>query len=271
MRYPVRAVTRPASLSGQQNGKVAPDRLRSVVTPGGTGTFAAPAESAWVALCGAAERAGHTLVPFSTYRSYEKQEALFLSRYKTIPKAGADTKFWKSRTWWCHVPPTTAAPGTSNHGWGLAVDVRVRRGGTVKPIDEPALAWLLAGNALAHGFSWEIQSEPWHIRYFAGDNPPTLPEDDDMDEATFKTWVREVLNEGTGDGQKTWASTSKADLATSQQTFNYARATAAAVARLAATPASTVNTSALAAEIVDLMDDDFAAAVANELKRRLES
>jgi hypothetical protein len=43
------------------------------------------------------------------------------------------------------------------------------------------------------------------------------PEEDDMpDEATFKRWVREVLNEGTGAGQKSWAGTSKAQLDASQ-------------------------------------------------------
>src|SRR5690606_19800620 len=128
------------------------------------------------------ERAGHVLVPFSTYRSYEAQRTLFLARYRTSPKANTDVKTWNGQTWYRHTGATTAAPGTSNHGWGLAVDVRVMRGGQAHPIDSPALAWLLAGNALRHGFSWEIQSEPWHLRFFAGD---TLahdhpPQEDDM-------------------------------------------------------------------------------------------
>lgn len=43
------------------------------------------------------------------------------------------------------------------------------------------------------------------------------PEEDDMDETTFKQWIREVLNEGTGKGQRSWADTSKAQLAQAQQ------------------------------------------------------
>jgi hypothetical protein len=33
------------------------------------------------------------------------------------------------------------------------------------------LEWLLA-NADWFGFSWELQSEPWHLRYYVGDRVP---------------------------------------------------------------------------------------------------
>ena len=56
-----------------------------------------------------------------------------------------------------------AAPGTSNHNLGIAVDVANANGVVLK--------WL-EGNALEFGFSWEIQSEPWHLRYVAGDVTP---------------------------------------------------------------------------------------------------
>jgi len=56
-----------------------------------------------------------------------------------------------------------AAPGTSNHNLGIAVDIWSASG--------KRLEWLLA-NALRFGWSWELQSEPWHIRYVAGDNVP---------------------------------------------------------------------------------------------------
>jgi LAS superfamily LD-carboxypeptidase LdcB len=57
-----------------------------------------------------------------------------------------------------------AVPGTSNHGWGLACDVwNVGQNGR--------LEWLL-DNAKRFGFSWEVQSEPWHIRYVLGDDLP---------------------------------------------------------------------------------------------------
>lgn len=50
-----------------------------------------------------------------------------------------------------------------------------------------------------------------------------------MDEATFKQWVRDVLNEGAGQGTLSWAQTSQATLAGVQANFN---AIAAAKAEL---------------------------------------
>jgi LAS superfamily LD-carboxypeptidase LdcB len=56
-----------------------------------------------------------------------------------------------------------AVPGTSNHNLGIAVDIANASG--------KRLEWMLA-NAHKYGFSWELQSEPWHIRYVAGDDIP---------------------------------------------------------------------------------------------------
>lgn len=58
---------------------------------------------------------------------------------------------------------TAAVPRRSNHGWGLALDIR--------SIPAVVVAWLCA-NAWRYGFSAEIQSEVWHWRYFAGDQIP---------------------------------------------------------------------------------------------------
>ena len=56
-----------------------------------------------------------------------------------------------------------AAPGTSNHNLGIAIDVANANG--------KILEWLLA-NADDYGFTWELQEEPWHIRYVCGDAIP---------------------------------------------------------------------------------------------------
>ncbi len=53
--------------------------------------------------------------------------------------------------------------GIVNHNLGIAIDIANASG---KRLD-----WLLK-NALDFGFSWELQSEPWHLRYTAGDNVP---------------------------------------------------------------------------------------------------
>ncbi len=51
-----------------------------------------------------------------------------------------------------------AVPGTSQHGWGLAVDVDV---------DANGQAWLRA-NASRFGFFEDVPREPWHWEYMHG-------------------------------------------------------------------------------------------------------
>lgn len=205
MAFPVRSVARPAALTGQANGRLTPGVLKA--TPGQAGgpvvELVEPAARAWRALCAAAKGSGHTLKisgPGSAYRNLATQEAIFTQRYTTTPN-GTPPRLWKGRRWYKRPGVAAAAvPGTSNHGWGLAADVgeeRDRDAGT-ESLDQGTLGWLLA-HEQTFGFSHEIQSEPWHIRYFAGDRiasavlayehtltarpepaPPSPPEDDDM-------------------------------------------------------------------------------------------
>lgn len=51
-----------------------------------------------------------------------------------------------------------AVPGTSQHGWGLAIDVDVNADGQ---------AWLRA-NASRFGFFEDVPREPWHWEYEHG-------------------------------------------------------------------------------------------------------
>ncbi len=202
---PVVPVEVPSALVGQTNGRVDPDVLISTQHNGSVATLVRPASQAFAALVSAAAKDGHLLVPYSTYRSYERQATLFNARYSKVPRAGTDVKVWNGPTYYKRPNvPTTAAPGTSNHGWGLAIDLRVRRPGE-QPIDDAAVEWLVA-NELRFGFSHEIQSEPWHIRYWAGDDPPNvqpLPPEDDMplsddDLDKIGARVQAELRKGTG-------------------------------------------------------------------------
>ena len=59
--------------------------------------------------------------------------------------------------------PNDDSKTCSRHMLGLAVDVANANGKILK--------WLL-DNEDRFGFSHEVQSEPWHIRYVAGDNVP---------------------------------------------------------------------------------------------------
>lgn len=179
MAYPVRSLSRPACLSGQSNGRLSASIMREVPgQAGGVGVLLAePAARAWRALCAAAAGAGHTLkISHSTnaYRPYADQERIFRDRYTTTYLPGRPYRYWNGKRWYQRPGTAVAAvPGTSNHGWGLAVDTGEERDWDLaaEPIDDGTLAWLLA-NEQTFGFSHEVQSEPWHIRYFAGDSIP---------------------------------------------------------------------------------------------------
>jgi len=179
MSLPIRTVVRPAVLGDQLNGKL-PDTIL-VDTPGQAGgptvRLVAPAARAWRALCAAALSAGHVLKATSTadsYRTYEVQERVFRERYTTTFIGSAPVRIWNGVRWYQRAGVAPAAvPGTSNHGWGLAVDTGEERDGDTgtETMDADTLAWLV-GNEGRFGFSHELEPEPWHIRYWAGDAIP---------------------------------------------------------------------------------------------------
>jgi hypothetical protein len=159
-------VVRPAVLTGLSNGLLPAHVLVDV--PGGR--LIEPAARAWRAMVAAAAVDGIELKPTSTvdtYRSFSVQERTFLARYATEPTGRTPqvTRTWQGRTWYLKVGVApSASPGSSNHGWGLAVDVHTASG--------VRLDWL-SRNAMRFGWSWELlPAEPWHIRYVAGDRTP---------------------------------------------------------------------------------------------------
>jgi LAS superfamily LD-carboxypeptidase LdcB len=129
------------------------------------------AADAYMALRDAAFAAGvKTFKPTSRgdcYRSTTTQKAGFLARYQTQPIAGASTKKWNGVTY--YLKPGNAmmaAPGTSRHNLGLAVDI--------SDASETGRMNFMLVNLQAYGFTWEVKSEPWHIFYYVGDRVPTL-------------------------------------------------------------------------------------------------
>lgn len=159
----------PASLKGQNNGRLVLSVLRQ--TPGMNGgptvTLTETATRCWRALCAAAEDDNLVLQITSaadSYRPYAVQQAIFKQRYSPTPIPGRPTKTCNGITYWQKPNTATAAcPGTSNHGWGLACDIKDATG--------KRLTWLLA-NAPRFGFVWELSSEAWHIRNVTGDAIP---------------------------------------------------------------------------------------------------
>lgn len=129
------------------------------------------AADAYMALRDAAFAAGvKTFKPTSSadcYRSISTQTAGFLARYQTQPIAGASTRTWKGVTYYLRPGNAPmAAPGTSRHNLGLAVDIH--------DASNPQRMDFMLDTIGLYGFTWEVQSEPWHIFYYRGDAVPPL-------------------------------------------------------------------------------------------------
>ena len=215
VHLPTSPISIPSALAGQSNGRLSPAILRS--TPGQAGgtdvILLAVAARAWRALCAEAAASGHVLKitgSASAYRTYSWQYKMFTERYVTYNTGSGVSVIWNGRRWWKRKgAAVTAKPGTSNHGWGLAVDTGEERDGDsgTEPLDDPTLRWLI-GNEHRFGFSHELQSERWHIRYVAGDrippavlayetnNPPTTNKDwfDMATEADLRRIVKEEID-----------------------------------------------------------------------------
>jgi zinc D-Ala-D-Ala carboxypeptidase len=122
----------PYSLVAYGNGKVPASALKQV---GPTGhRLWAPAATSLETMITAARRDGVNIGITDSYRSYAEQVDL------------ADRKGLYSQG------GLAATPGTSDHGWGLAVDL---------DLDNRALTWMRA-NAGRFGFAENTPREPWH-------------------------------------------------------------------------------------------------------------
>jgi D-alanyl-D-alanine carboxypeptidase-like protein len=217
MSLPVHPVTLPADLVGADNGRL-PDALLVPFTAAGQTTFAYAHRTAlrsFEALRGECLRAtGRVLTITSVadaYRSFDRQLATFLARYTTTELEGRPTKTYDGRIWW-QLPGTAmaASPGTSNHGKAIAFDCAWFINGRVVRIETDPVGWAwFRANAERFGFSWEAQSEPWHLRLVTGDaipaavlayelslNPPPPPEEEDdmptAQEIADAVWERQI-------------------------------------------------------------------------------
>lgn len=164
---PIAKLVLPADLKDAKPGRLDPGLLVDVKP---FGKLHRNAARGWAALRAAALAQG--LKPFkpsdpsALYRSYDVQLAGFQQRYQLSPATSFGTRTFEGKTWYKKAANLAdlAAPGSSNHNLGLAVDLHAE---TVAV----ALDWLIANEHL-YGFSHELQSEAWHIRWVAGDKIP---------------------------------------------------------------------------------------------------
>lgn len=126
----------PAELAVYGNGRIPPDALQTI-GQGGHRLYA-PAAQQWQRMVDAAAADGVTMRVTDSYRSYDQQ--VELAGRKGLYKDGG----------------FAATPGTSNHGWGLAVDLDTDQGG--------ALAWMQQ-HGHEYGFVEAVPREPWHWEF----------------------------------------------------------------------------------------------------------
>lgn len=136
------------------------------------------AAAAWLRLVAAY---GKQIQITDSYRTYESQERIFLQRYVPQAEGGGtygDVRHWRGVRYVRRAGTAAAAvPGTSNHGWGLALDLADR----VNTATGPAWEWLTRN---AHQFGWHNPAwakkpgtyEPWHWEYNPALDTQTNPD-----------------------------------------------------------------------------------------------
>lgn len=126
----------PEDLAVYGNGNIPP----GVLQPVGQGGHLlwGPAADSWKSAVAAAAVDGIELRVTDSYRSYGDQVDL-VDRKGLYSNGGYG-----------------AVPGTSNHGWGLAIDIDVTSPST--------MAWVRA-NAYRFGFVEAVPREPWHWEF----------------------------------------------------------------------------------------------------------
>lgn len=130
--YALNAAGVPSDLAVYGNGQVPTSALASVGTTGHR--LWTPAASAFESLLAAAKSDGVEIGITDSYRSYDSQ--VDLAAWKGLYSEGG----------------LAAKPGTSDHGWGLSLDLK---------LDPAALSWMRAHGA-SYGFAEDVPREPWH-------------------------------------------------------------------------------------------------------------
>lgn len=132
-QYP--KLTPPAELVGYGNGRIPAERLEPIGV--GSHRLYAPAAQAYRTMTADAAAQGVQIGITDSYRTYDSQ--VDLAGRKGLYSQGG----------------LAATPGTSNHGWGLAVDL---------DLDPTAQQWM-RDNGWRYGFVEDTPREPWHWAY----------------------------------------------------------------------------------------------------------
>jgi LAS superfamily LD-carboxypeptidase LdcB len=178
--HPVKKMALPKEVDKVGNGKLTPNMMKKVKTGGVMWTGAA---DAFNAMYDAALAAGHKLRNIGDYRPFEGQLSMFKDRYADKPTGRSPevTRKYEGKTWYLKKGKSpSGTPGTSNHGFGLAIDLAVDNKGKIQGIGGTAAYAWLCENAPKYGFylqgtpkrpdgSNNPEYEAWHWQYCIGD------------------------------------------------------------------------------------------------------
>ena len=178
--YPYKKLVLPAEVAKVGNGNLTPQMLKKVKTGG---RMWKPAANAFNKLYADALCAGFILRNVGDYRPLTKQTAMFKDRYslKNLGRNPKVTRKYQGKVWYLKPGKSpSGVPGTSNHGFGLAIDLAYDRNGALVPMGGKCFDWLCK-NAPKYGFYLQGSNpkspefEAWHWQYVRGDKPPVLP------------------------------------------------------------------------------------------------
>lgn len=131
-------ITPPPELAGYGNGRIPTEALEPIGIGGHR--LWSPAAEAFRLMAADAAADGVTIGVTDSYRPYDEQ--VDLAQRKGLYREGG----------------LAAVPGTSSHGWGMALDVDV---------DDRGLQWL-RDNGWMYGWAETTPREPWHWEYRPG-------------------------------------------------------------------------------------------------------
>lgn len=178
--HPVAKMILPKEVEKVGNGKLTDKMMKKVKCGGVMWTGAA---DAFNAMYDAALAAGHKLRNIGDYRPVEQQLSMFKERYSDKPTGRKPeiTRTYEGKKWYLKkgMAPS-GSPGTSNHGFGLAIDLAADAKGKIVGIGgTKAYAWMTE-NAPNYGFYLQgaptkpdgkanPEYEAWHWQYCIGD------------------------------------------------------------------------------------------------------
>lgn len=194
-------VVRPSTSSQYENGKFPASALVQVPNVKTTCLMDSTAARAFEALFALAiEQLGIVIKDVGDFRTFQEQMDLFIDKgpktpgryipvsvevYQSTPPEHRKTwaaaqAFGYTSVWWIkhyakfgYWPATAASPGTSNHGFGLALDVAQEydADSSPDPITEVLVGWLCHYGP-KYGIYATLKSEAWHWQYNLGDDLP---------------------------------------------------------------------------------------------------